>query len=208
MFRAWTLHRTNNVLLTLIILVNLYVVLAPFTPALIFWYKTHQTSTRGTLNHIIAHPQQQATTSSPAALNQNSLVVPAMLLSTPILEGPVWKEYTTLNEGVWRWPNGSTPDKGGNTILIGHRFTYTDPRGIFYELNKVAVGDQMGIFWSGKEYLYAATTVSTVSPTQTDILQQTTQPELTLYTCTPTWNPRYRLVVVADLVSIRSIPKS
>jgi LPXTG-site transpeptidase (sortase) family protein len=210
MLRNWNLQRTNNVLLTLIILVNLYVVAAPFVPAVIFWYKAHHTNTQATLNHLLTPSTAKSTTTSksPAAPVQNSLVVPAMLLNTPILEGPVWKEYTTLNQGVWRWPDGSTPDKGGNTILIGHRFTYTDPRGIFYELNKVVVGDQIGVFWSGKEYLYTTANVSTVSPSNTTILNQTTQPELTLYTCTPTWNPRYRLVVVANLTSIRSMPSS
>jgi LPXTG-site transpeptidase (sortase) family protein len=204
MFRNWNLRRTNNVLLSLIILVNLYVVVAPFTPAVIFWYKQHHTKTQANLNNLL-HPKQTNNSAPQAAPpTQNSLVVPSMLLNTPILEGTIRNEYKTLDQGVWRWPEGSTPDKGGNTILIGHRFTYTNPRGVFYELNKISVGDEIGVFWGGKEYLYKTLSVSVVPPSQTSILNQTTQSELTLYTCTPTWNPENRLIVVASLDSIRS----
>jgi len=99
-----------------------------------------------------------------------------MMLNASILEGTLRNEYKTLDQGIWRWPLGSTPDQGGNTILIGHRFTYTTPRGIFYELNQVAIGDEIGVFWNGKEYLYKVSSITVVPPSQTSILNQTTQP--------------------------------
>lgn len=206
MLRYWNLRRTNNFLLAAIVVVNLYVILAPFAPSVIFWWEKDHTNRSTQLTQLL----QQKKTTSPTTTNQatptqNSLVIPSMLLNTPILESAVRNEYSTLDQGVWRWPLGSTPDQGGNTILIGHRFTYTNPRGIFYELNKVNVGDQIGVFWSGKEYLYTVSSTSVVPPNQTSILAQTTQPELTLYTCTPTWNPINRLVVVATLTSVRSV---
>lgn len=209
MLRSWNLRRTNNVLLAAIILVNLYVILAPFVPATIFWWQKEHTSRGAQLSQLLEQKKSgTSNTPAPAVPAQNTLVVPSMLLSTPILEGTIANEYKTLDQGVWRWPSGSTPDKGGNTILIGHRFTYTNPRGIFYELNKVQVGDEIGIFWAGKEYIYKTSSVATVQPSQTNILNQSSQPELTLYTCTPTWNPKDRLIVVAQLESVRSFKTS
>lgn len=122
-----------------------------------------------------------------------------MLLQTRIYEGPVSQTYKILDKGIWRWPLGSTPDKGGNTILIGHRFTYTNPRGIFYNLDKLKVGQEIGVIWNNKKYLYKVTDTKVVPPSATNILNQTSDSRLTLYTCTPTWNPKDRLVVTAIL---------
>lgn len=121
-----------------------------------------------------------------------------MVLDTPVLEGPVSQTYSILDKGVWRWPLGSSPDKGGNTILVGHRFTYTTPKGIFYYMDKVKVGDEIGLVWDNKPYTYKVASVSEVPPTDTDILDQTSDARLTMYTCTPLWNPVHRLVVIAE----------
>lgn len=194
------LSLVNNILLGGIVLINVYIILAPLAPAVIFWWEKNHTSRLSQLSNQVNLPSKGAKQSSGVAVPVgNTLIVPAMLLETPILEGPTRTEYNTLDQGVWRWPLGSTPDKGGNTILIGHRFTYSNPRGIFYELNQVKVGDYIAVFWNGTEYVYRTTSVASVQPNDVAILNQTKQAELTLYTCTPTWNPTQRLVVTALL---------
>lgn len=122
-----------------------------------------------------------------------------MLLNQPVLEGPIGQQYKILDRGIWRWPQGSTPDNGGNTVLIGHRFTYTNPRGVFYSLNQVKMGDEIGFWWNNKEYLYEVVSIQQVAPSDTAIEKNTPDPELTLFTCTPLWLPKDRLVVVAKL---------
>ena len=124
-----------------------------------------------------------------------------MLLSAPILEGT--STYGVLAKGIWRWPYGSAPGKGGNTVLIGHRFTYTNPRGVFYFLNKVQVGDEIGITWYNTSYIYRVIKTEVVSPSDVSILKPTTQPTLTLYTCTPLWRPASRLVVIAQQEGVK-----
>ena len=126
-----------------------------------------------------------------------------MLLNQPILEGSVKDTYSILNHGIWRWPAGSTPDKGSNTILIGHRFTYTQPKGVLYYLNKVKMGDEIGLWWNNKQYVYKVTNISEVPPTQTSIEDPTPDARLTIFTCTPLWLPKDRLVVVAELENNR-----
>jgi sortase A len=120
-----------------------------------------------------------------------------MLLEQPVLEGA--DTYVVLNKGIWHWPQSSTPDRGGNTVLIGHRFTYTRLVGVFYALDKVAVGDEVGVWWDDKQYVYKVSKVQVVPSTQTSILNATAEPTLTMYTCTPLWNPKDRLVVTAQL---------
>ncbi len=110
-----------------IIVVNAYVILAPLLPAGIFWVEQHATSRLSQLNLEVHNPQLSAIPSG------NRLVAPAMLLDQPIFDGPT---IATANKGIWHRPASSTPDRGGNTVLAGHRFTYTNPRGIFYYLDK------------------------------------------------------------------------
>jgi len=191
------LSTINNILLGLIIVVDLYVILAPMFPAAAFWWQSHHTHTRQALTARL-HPAKQPAT-KPATVQPNHVIIPSMLLDQSILEGPVSQQYRILDQGIWRWPAGSTPDKGGNTVLIGHRFTYTNPRGVFYFLNKVVIGDEIGLFWANQEYLYKVSSITVVPPTQTSIEDATTDARLTIFTCTPLWLPKNRLVVVAEL---------
>jgi len=187
------LAKINNLLLAAIILVNGYVITAPLLPALLFSWHQHQGMGQQLQAAIHATPANTATS------QPDHIVIPSMLLNQPIYEGPVSQTYKILARGIWRWPYSSTPDKGGNTVFIGHRFTYTDPRGVFYYLNKVRLGDEIGVFWQHKEYVYKVTNIHQVSPYDTAIEATTPNPEVTLFTCTPLWLPKDRLVVVADL---------
>lgn len=184
------LSSINNLLLGLIVLVNAYIIAAPLLPALLF--HLHQ-SERRTLQR-----QLQTAPAKPPVSQPDHIIIPSMLLNQPILEGPVTKQYSILNSGIWRWPSSSSPDKGGNMVLIGHRFTYTNPRGVFYYLDKVKVGDDIGVVWHNKTYYYRVANVSVVPPNDTAIENASDQSKLTLFTCTPLWWPKNRLVVVAN----------
>jgi len=193
------LSKINNVLLTLIILVNGYIILAPLLPAVIFWWDNRGGARVDQLTAEVHAPANAQPDAKPAPPEPNHVIIPSMLLDQPIYDGPVSQTYSILDKGIWRWPNGSTPDKGGNTTLIGHRFTYTNPKGVFYYLNKVKIGDEIGVWWNNKKYVYKVATISEVPPTDTAIEDNTPDPELTVFTCTPLWLPKNRLVVVAKL---------
>lgn len=184
------LAHINTALLALIILINAYVVVAPFAPGVWFWWQSHHGQQTADLSQKI-HQK------SPPKTQPNSVIIPSILLDKPILEGR--DTYTILNKGIWRWPDGSTPDRGSNTILIGHRFTYTDPRGVFYFLHKIKIGEDIGITWQNKQYIYKVSDIKVVPPTDTSILSPTKKPTLTMYTCTPLWWPKDRLVIIAQL---------
>jgi LPXTG-site transpeptidase (sortase) family protein len=187
--------RANNILLALIIAINLYLIAAPLLPSALFWWQnrggTRQTELR-----------QKVATSSDTKVNEpNQLIIPSMLLDKPIVEGPVSNQIMNLRKGVWRWPASSTPDKGGNTVFLGHRFTYYNPRGVFYYLDKVKVGQTIGVIWNKQRYQYRVSNIKEVPPTATEILKPTKDSRLTIFTCTPLWLPKHRLVVTAQLFS-------
>jgi len=184
-----TLKRVNTGLFLTIILVDAYIVLFPFLPG-IFARPASATSSQTTNYSHQLHPTQ-----APKQSQANQVIIPSMQLDQPIHEGR--DTYTELAKGVWHWPDSSTPDKGSNTVLLGHRFTYTNPRGVFYFLDTVKVGDEIGLVWNNTTYLYRVYQVEVVSPSHTEILSPTAQPTLTIYTCTPTWWPVNRLVVLS-----------
>jgi len=186
------LARVNTCLLIAILLVCGYIIVMPIVPMASFWFLSHSGARVSALSNRLHIPAAQQT----AIPADNRLIIPSMLLDAPIHEGA---SSVALRSGTWRRPVGSTPDRGGNTIIVAHRFTYTDPRGPFYYLNKVNVGDKIGVFWQGKRYIYTVASVATVHADQTSIEDATTDARLTLYTCTPLWLPKDRLVVTAEL---------
>jgi len=127
---------------------------------------------------------------------QNRLIIPAMLLDQPINEG---KDMSALKNGPWRLPQTSTPSKGSNTVIVGHRFTYSNPHGAFYHLDKVRAGDEIGIYWQNKKYLYRVAKSEVVPANRISVEAPTGKAQLTLYTCAPLWWPKDRLVVTAVL---------
>ena len=193
------LARVNTILLVAVIVINGYLLLAPFYPKLAYCCLYHSQAPASTamLKKLV---KSRPAPGSPLP-DGDWLIVPSMHLEDKIYEGP---DLSALKHGPWRRPNTSTPDKGGNTVIVGHRFTYTNPRGTFYSLNKVRVGDQIAVIWEHKKYTYAVNNVKEVTPGSLGVEQPTKNAELTLYTCTPLWLPKDRLVVVAQLLGVAS----
>jgi LPXTG-site transpeptidase (sortase) family protein len=191
------LRHVNNTLFGLIIAINLYIVSAPLVPQVTFWWQSHHTHKQAQLTQLV-HKKTVARPKT-AAPQANSLIIPAMLLNQPTLEGPKSNWFNELKAGIWRWPDSSTPDKGGNTVFLAHRFSYTGPHGAFYYLNKLKIGDEIGVIWNNKNYTYKVVSSTEVPPTDVAIENNTADARLTLFTCTPLWHPVDRLVVVAKL---------
>jgi LPXTG-site transpeptidase (sortase) family protein len=186
------LAKINTLLLLGIVIVNGYIIVMPFVPGILFRVQQQQGVEKQFQRAL------STSTSSSIAISGDRLVIPVMLLNTPINEGAT---QSVLSKGLWRLPSSSTPTRGGNMVIVGHRFTYTNPEGVFYNLDKVQVGNDIGVFWQGKRYLYNVVKTEVVVPTDVSVQAPTHQPELTLYTCTPLWLPKNRLVVIAKLES-------
>jgi LPXTG-site transpeptidase (sortase) family protein len=189
------LKQINLGLFLLIILLDAYVIGAPLLPAVLARPQPASSPKAATYSRKLQTTTPAAGTTQPAQVNQ--LIIPTLQLDQPIYEGT--DTYAELAKGIWRWPGSSTPDQGSNTVLLGHRFTYTNPRGVFYFLNLLKAGDEIGVVWRNVTYTYVVYQTEVVTPSHTEILDPTTQPTLTMYTCTPTWWPVNRLVVQAHL---------
>lgn len=192
---AVKLARINTLLLIAIILVNGYIILLPLLPGILFKVAQANTTERSVLEAKVHAPvQTNPVQSNPGTSQENRLVIPSMLLDQPVYEG---KDESVLKKGLWRRPQTSTPEQGGNTVIVGHRLTYTNPRGTLYHLDKIKIGDNIGLNWAGKNYVYTVREIKVVTPAAVEVEAPTKEPQLTIYTCTPLWMPRDRLVVIA-----------
>ncbi len=190
-------RRVNNILFAGVVVINLYIIAAPVWPQVTFWWQSHHTTRRAELTQLLQ--SKASTTARAPAETSNKLIIPSILLDQPTLEGPEKNWFTLLKQGIWRWPGSSTPDKGGNTVFLAHRFSYTGPHGAFYYLNKLRPGDTIGVVWNTKIYTYQVVNSTEVSPDDLAIENNTADAQITLFTCTPLWHPINRLVVVAKL---------
>ncbi len=171
----------------------------PVLPQVSYWYHKKATSSVAGLPYKTNEVgQEDLNTKRKEIPKDNRVVIPSLALDEKIFEGA---DPNTVHKGVWARPNTSTPIKGSNTVLVGHRFTYNGPA-TFYHLDKVIVGDRILVYWQGKEYNYGVKSIKTVPATATEVENATSTPTLTLYTCTPLWSAKDRLVITAERMDL------
>lgn len=185
------LRQFNDALTAVIVGLALYIIAAPFLPQLSFWVQEESPVKAFTSKSEDVQSEAQAQATS------NRLFIPRLGLSEIIQEGGVEK----LKNGVVRRSHTSTPKNGSNTVLVGHRFMY-DVRGVFYHLDKVEKGSEIIVHWDGKSYSYKVNDVFVVAADQVSIEAETNESVLTIYTCTPLWTAKDRLVVRAELMEV------
>lgn len=188
------LRLANRLLTATIVAINAYIIFLPIYPVLSFWWQAHISDRQQAISSLVT-----ASTKDPGGQtipDGEWLVIPKLLMKERIFEG---YSVFTVNKGVWHYPKAGAPNAGGNTVLIGHRFTYEGPS-VFYHLDLMKKGDPVYLFWDRQKFSYTVTDIKVVSPNDTGIQQNTADDRLTIYTCTPLWSTKQRLVVIAKEV--------
>jgi LPXTG-site transpeptidase (sortase) family protein len=127
------------------------------------------------------------------------LIIPKIGVNIPIIDVP--DEKSGLNKGAWRVTDSSTPDKGGNTVLTGHRFKYLPPSNLtFYLFHKLEKGDIASVLWKGKTYYYRVKETKIVPANDISILDKTDGSILTMFTCDPIYSTKNRLAIISELI--------
>lgn len=188
--RFLSLRRFNAALSLIIVVLALYILIWPLLPSLRWWVRFQAP--------IVSHVPSISVVQSDPVPAVNTLIIPKLEMREQVFDGPT---LHTLSKGVWHLPNSSSPDKDGNTVFAGHRFTYSG-KAVFYYLDKVAINDNITLYWQGKRYDYVVTAINIVPPTDGKLIARTDSPTLTVYTCTPLWSAKDRLVITAKLAEV------
>lgn len=105
---------------------------------------------------------------------------------------------------------GAYPGKRGNAILDGHRDWWDGPRpAIFWDLDKVAPGARIFIYDDGDTHIYQVfrnVTYPYDDPNALATIEQTSEPIITLITCSGVYDPvtgnyAHRTILQARLLS-------
>jgi sortase A len=177
------LRQFNNFLSVIVVLLAVFIIVMPFLPQLLWWLR-HDAPV------VSSAPSNSIQESVPA---ENTLVIPKIDLKLQILEG---EHINTADKGLWRRPQSAVPSSVGNTVIVGHRFTYQG-KSHFYHLDKLNIGDVIQVYWEGQSYRYKVASKAVVPPTETSVEAPADRRQLTLYTCTPLWSAKDRLVIQA-----------
>jgi sortase A len=127
------------------------------------------------------------------------IVIPAIELDTLVVNGvstgdlrrgPGWIDWTDL------------PGPSGTCGISGHRTTYGAP---FARIGELEPGDTIDVYSPYRRYRYEVTRSLVVLPHQTEVVEPTEHPSLTLTACHPPYSAQYRLAVQAYLVEVQRV---
>jgi sortase A len=122
------------------------------------------------------------------------VVIPKIGLDAIVVEGASRKE---LSEGPGHMKQTAMPGQSGNAVITGHRDTF------FRHIYELVKGDKIQVRRAGSVFTYEVTGKKIVMPDDVSVIRQTSDPQLTLITCYPTYYigpaPK-RLVVFSRLV--------
>lgn len=193
-----------------LIIIGLVIIIYPFWPGISYQisppkinqyaYLTNGITSQDNSDTNISNINNNLPKIRKTAPEGNRVIIPKIGVDMKIVEGT--NEKVALNQGAWHMPNTSTPDKGGNTVITGHRFKYRPPsKETFYLLDKLEVGDIIIVNWEELEYDYKIIETKVVEKTAVEVLYNTSNPIVTLFTCTPLFTTKQRLVVIGELIA-------
>jgi LPXTG-site transpeptidase (sortase) family protein len=143
------------------------------------------------------------TTQQAHAMKDNGmvrLVIPKIDLTSFIVEGT---NHKSLLLGPGHMTKTAEPGEIGNAVITGHRDTF------FRNVYQLEKGDQVFVERGGKRFVYQVTGKKIVDPDDMSVTRPTSDAEVTLITCYPTYfigpAPK-RLVLFTKLANEQNAP--
>jgi len=187
-------RRFIKIALIVVLILAIAIAVYPFLPLIKYYFSSKPENFGEAGQNSITRSEEEI-----ALMSQgNLLIIPEIGVKVPIVEG---EDESALDKGAWRMPETSTPEKGSNTVITGHRWKFIPPNEkTFYLLDKLETGDKFTIYWESKKYEYKVVSISIVLPTELSVLNPTADSVVTLITCTPLFSTAKRLIVVGELI--------
>jgi len=139
-----------------------------------------------------------------------SIVIPKIAAVAPIVadvDSQNQKEYlSALRRGVAHAKGTAKPLEGGNTYLFAHStdafYNVGQYNAVFYLIGKLQEGDEIDLFYRGRQIKYEVYAKKVVNPENVEYLGKIDDGEtLTLQTCYPPGTDWKRLIVLAKIVN-------
>ena len=143
---------------------------------------------KGTLKQVVPVAMPTAGPQQPIRI-----VIPAIKVDALVVEGDDWE---ALKKGAGHHAGSANPGQRGNLVISGHDDVFGE---IFRYIGDLKADDEVIIYSQQAKFTYTVKNKRIVEPTEVSVLQQTTEPALTLITCYPYLVDTQRMVVFAQL---------
>lgn len=162
--------------------------------AVFFLYMNYSSQKAITANQNEVQENLDNLTENDLLPKENSVYIPKLDILSGVSEGEYESDRSYLK--TWRRTHTNTPDQGGNTVIVGHRYRNKDEYPLF-DIDQIVSGDTVTVFWDGEQYDYTVTETFEVGLGEIWVEDPTDDDILTLYACD--WSGNNRLVVRAEL---------
>ena len=122
------------------------------------------------------------------------IIIPVIGVDAGVVLGDDWE---SLKKGPGWHIGSANPGERGNIVISGHNDIYGE---VFKDLSELTVGDEIIVQTHYAGYRYAVTQTRIVEETEVSILDATSTPVLTVYSCYPYRVNTHRFVAIASLV--------
>ncbi len=122
------------------------------------------------------------------------IIIPAIGVDAAVVLGDDWE---SLKMGPGWHAGTANPGERGNCVISGHNDIFGE---VFRDLPDLKVGDLIQVQTRSATYTYEVTQTRIVEETEVSVLDATSTPVLTLYSCYPYGVDTHRIVVIASLV--------
>ncbi len=130
---------------------------------------------------------------TPGPEQANRIQIPAIGIDAPIVQGDGWEQ---LKKGVGQHIGSADPGENGNVVLSAHNDIFGE---IFRDLDRLKPGDEIIVYTNQRAYTYVVSESQVVEPTQVDLMENTSQPTLTLISCYPYLVDDERIAITSRL---------
>jgi sortase A len=130
---------------------------------------------------------------TPGPEQATRIQIPTIAVDAPIVQGDGWEQ---LKKGVGQHVGSANPGDSGNVVLSAHNDIFGE---IFRDLDRLQPGDEITIYTNQRSYTYVVSRINIVEPTQVDLMDNTTQPTITLISCYPYLVDDQRIAISARL---------
>lgn len=131
----------------------------------------------------------------PGPIHATSLKISSLGIDLPVTEGEMKdNRWPTSTKNLIHVSTTKLPGSPGNSVIYGHNWESQ-----LGDLDQIKVGDTIEVVLSdGSKKIFQVSQIAEVSPNQSDLLKDSIDTRLTLYTCSGFLDSK-RLVVVAQL---------
>lgn len=195
----------SNYLLILVYWTALLLLCFPLLKQSVLSYKLSQVSLAET--KVVEQPLNQAEAVQPPTFSEilafqgtdqaisGKLLIPSAQFLVPIY--PTVTQESLLAGGGMLFPERSP--QTDNIVLLGHHLG--NQQLLFGQLLSLTKKDDLYLDYEGKVYHYQVTATKIIKETDLSVLEETTEPQLTLITCDKPTQTDQRFVVTARLIN-------